>query len=153
MSRLSGRSRRRSRGQGLVEFSLVLPIFMLLLFGIVDGGRMVFANNQMAQATRAVARVASTGCFQSTPSCNRTSGPIAAEITRQGSGSLTNPTWTIQCIDPATSAVRTNSGGDVCKVGDRVSVSVSSTFSFVTPVASSFGPVTVSSRTEQEILQ
>lgn len=153
MSRRWGRSRRASRGQGLVEFSLVLPIFMLLLFGIVDGGRMVFANNQMAQATRAVARVASTACFQSTPSCSRTSGPIAAEITRQGSGSLTNPTWIVQCINPLTNTARTSSGTDVCKVGDRVSVSVSSAFTFVTPVASSFGPVTVSSKTEQEILQ
>lgn len=148
------RSRQRSsRGQGLVEFSLVLPIFMLLLFGIVDGGRLVFANNQMAQATRAVARVASTACFQSTPSCSGTSGPIAAEITRQGSGSQTNTTWVVQCIDPATSAVRTQTGSDVCKVGDRIAVSASSSFSFVTPVASSFGSVTVSSRTEQEILQ
>lgn len=150
---MTRRLRRESRGQGLVEFALVLPIFMLLLFGIVDGGRMVFANNQMAQATRAVARVASTNCFATTPACSRTSGPIAAAITSQGSGSLTSPTWVVQCLDPATNAARTNIGLDVCKVGDRVAVSVSSSFSFVTPVASSFGPVTVSSRTEQEILQ
>lgn len=142
-----------ARGQSLVEFALVVPIFMVLLFGIIDGGRLAFANNQMAQSTRAVARVASTACFQTTPTCSRTTGPIAAEITNQGSGSLVSPTWVVQCINGATDAVRTNVGTDMCKVGDRVSVSVSSTFTFLTPVASSIGPVTVGSRTEQEILQ
>ena len=36
--------RQRTRGQGLVEFALVLPIFLLLLFSIVDAGRYVFLN-------------------------------------------------------------------------------------------------------------
>lgn len=143
----------QDRGQSLVEFALVLPIFMLLLFGIIDGGRLVYANNEMAQATRAVARVASTACFQSTPSCNQAAGPIAAEISNQRGGSLVSPTWVVQCINGATNAVRTNTGIDMCKVGDRVSVAVSAPFTFVTPVASSFGAVTVASRTEQEILQ
>ena len=31
----------RPRGQALVEFAIVLPVFMLLLFGLVDGGRLV----------------------------------------------------------------------------------------------------------------
>lgn len=150
---MSGRRREGRRGQGLVEFALVLPIFMLLLFGIVDGGRVVFANNQMAQSTRVVARVASTACFQTTPACSGTSGPIAAAITSQGAGSLSSPTWLVQCLNGATNAVRSNAGTDVCKIGDRVAVSVSSSFKFVTPIASSFGPVTIGSKTEQEILQ
>ena len=39
--------RRRSDGSGqaLVEFALVLPIFMLLLFGLIDGGRYVYMSN------------------------------------------------------------------------------------------------------------
>ncbi len=150
---MNPRSRDKSRGQGLVEFALVLPIFMILLFGIVDGGRVVFANNQMAQSTRAVARVASTTCFQTTPACDASSGPIAAAIGSQGSSGTATPTWTVQCINPATNSARTNSGLDVCKVGDLVLVTASAPFGFVTPVASSFGPVTVSSRTEQEIIQ
>jgi Flp pilus assembly protein TadG len=148
------RFRRNGRhGQSLVEFALVLPIFMLLMFGIIDGGRLVFANNDMAQSTRNVARVASTTCFTTTPACDRTSGAIAAAIAAQGSGMLVSPTWTVACVDPATSLARTNNGLDVCKVGDLVRVTLSSPFVFVTPVASSFGPVTVASKTEQEILQ
>jgi Flp pilus assembly protein TadG len=148
-------SRRRDgrRGQSLVEFALVLPIFMVMLFGIIDGGRMVFANNELAQATRVVARVASTTCFQTTPACDKTSGPILAAITSQRSQSLVTATWTIDCINPATNTARTKTGTDICKVGDRISVTASSPFRFVTPVASSFGGVTVKSKTEQEILQ
>ena len=34
-----------SRGQALVEFALVLPIFAIMLFGIIDFGRYVFTAN------------------------------------------------------------------------------------------------------------
>ena len=151
MSGIPGRDTRR--GQSLVEFALVLPIFMLIIFGIIDGGRVVFANNDMAQSTRNVARVASTTCFATTPACDKSSGPIAAAIATQQSGMLVNPTWTVQCLDGVTGVVRTNVGLDKCKVGDRVQVSVASTMLFVTPVASSFGPVNLGSKSEQEILQ
>ncbi|MDQ3128723.1 MAG: pilus assembly protein [Chloroflexota bacterium] len=149
---MSRRAQGGRRGQGLVEFALVLPVFMLLTFGIIDGGRVVFANNSMAQGTRSIARVASTTCFQTTPACSDSSGPIATAIAAQASGG-TIPTWTVKCINPATNVEPTNKAGDFCKVGYLVRVSVSSSFGFVTPVASSFGPITVSSSTEQEILQ
>src|SRR5262245_19806482 len=60
---LMNTTRDRSRGQGLVEFALVLPVFLVLIFGIIDGGRAVFSYNQVSQAARNVARVASTTCF------------------------------------------------------------------------------------------
>jgi Flp pilus assembly protein TadG len=145
--------RNERRGQSLVEFALVLPIFMLIVFGIIDGGRVVFANNDMAQSTRNVARVASTNCFQTTPACDMTAGPIAAAIVDQRSGMLVNPAWTVQCINPATGNPPTGTGTDFCKVGYFVRVTVASTMLFVTPVASSFGPVNLGSKSEQEILQ
>lgn len=46
------------RGQALVEFALVAPIFFLLLFGIVEGGRFVFYYQTLANATREGARFA-----------------------------------------------------------------------------------------------
>jgi type II secretory pathway pseudopilin PulG len=48
----------RSRGQGLAEFALVLPIFLTLLIGMVDVGRAVWANNSVANAAREAARLA-----------------------------------------------------------------------------------------------
>lgn len=139
-------------GQSLVEFALVLPIFLLLLFGVIDGGRAIFAYNQMSQVTRAVARVASTTCFESTPACDRTSGSIATSISSQAAGYQSPVTWTVECVDPQTAIVRT-SGSNICKVGDLVRVSIAASFTLLTPVASSFGPVNVGSTTEQEILQ
>jgi Flp pilus assembly protein TadG len=48
--------RSRSRGQALVEFALVFPLFMLLLFGLIDIGRYVYVTNAFNQAAREAAR-------------------------------------------------------------------------------------------------
>jgi Flp pilus assembly protein TadG len=50
--------RRRSRGQGLVEFALIFPVFMLILFAIFDVGRLVFAYTSITNAAREGARLA-----------------------------------------------------------------------------------------------
>jgi hypothetical protein len=50
--------RRRGRGQGLAEFALVFPIFILLIFGLFDVGRAVFAYNALTNAAREGARFA-----------------------------------------------------------------------------------------------
>jgi Flp pilus assembly protein TadG len=47
-----------SRGQALVEFSLAIPIFVFLLLGLVEGGRLVAAENTLSQAAREAARMA-----------------------------------------------------------------------------------------------
>jgi TadE-like protein len=48
----------REAGQSLLEFALVIPIFLALLLGIVDVGRAVWANNTVANAAREAARFA-----------------------------------------------------------------------------------------------
>jgi hypothetical protein len=50
--------RRRGRGQSLVEFALILPIFLLFIFGILDLGRAVYAYHTLNNAAREAARVA-----------------------------------------------------------------------------------------------
>ena len=55
---MSRRIRRRSDGQSLVEFALVLPLFLLLFFAIVDMGRAVFVYNSVTNAAREGARLA-----------------------------------------------------------------------------------------------
>ena len=49
---------RADRGQSLVEFALVIPIFLLIVIGLFDVGRAVFAYNTVSNAARAAARVA-----------------------------------------------------------------------------------------------
>ena len=57
-----GRIRRdpRTRGQALVEFTLVFPMFLLVLFSIVVFGLYIFYNQQLETATRDAARYAAT---------------------------------------------------------------------------------------------
>ena len=70
------RDRRRrlgatERGAAVVEFAILLPIFLLIIGGIVDAGRMFFRQIELANAAREGARYAvvdtsaSTGAIQS----------------------------------------------------------------------------------------
>ena len=54
------RSRRRGRGQSLVEFAVVFPVFMLVLSGILDFGFMLYSRMTVISATREGARSAIT---------------------------------------------------------------------------------------------
>ena len=50
--------RQRQRGATIIEFALVLVIFLTFLLGIVDFSRMLFAWNSATEAARAGARYA-----------------------------------------------------------------------------------------------
>lgn len=52
------RVRMSSRGQALVEFAMVAPIFFLVLFAMIEGGRFVFYYEMLNNATREGARYA-----------------------------------------------------------------------------------------------
>ena len=49
------------RGQSLVEFALILPVFIILVFGIIDFGMGLRAYITVTQATREGARYAAVG--------------------------------------------------------------------------------------------
>jgi len=46
------------RGQSLVEFALVAPLFFFLAFGMVDFGRAIYYENMLTSAAREGARIA-----------------------------------------------------------------------------------------------
>ena len=48
------------RGQAVVELALTLPIFMLIVFGMLDLGRAVYMSNNLAAIARDGARIATT---------------------------------------------------------------------------------------------
>ena len=58
-TRASALARARARGQGLVEFSLLVPVFLLLLLGMLEFGFAFDQNLTMEYATREGARVGS----------------------------------------------------------------------------------------------
>lgn len=49
-------SRRGERAQGMLEFALTLPILLMLLFGIMEFGRMMFTYVSVVTAAREAAR-------------------------------------------------------------------------------------------------
>jgi Flp pilus assembly protein TadG len=53
--------RDRERGAAAVEFALLLPLLLLLVFGIVDFGRALNAQITLTQAAREGARLAALG--------------------------------------------------------------------------------------------
>ena len=55
--RMRHRDADRTRGQALVEFSLVLIPFLIIMMGIFDLGRAIYMMNTTAQAAREIARV------------------------------------------------------------------------------------------------
>jgi hypothetical protein len=75
MSKLRG----ASRGQTLVEFALVIPVFLAILFGLVDLGRFVVTDNILSQAAREGARLASVEASwigSGDASCGTAGGPV-----------------------------------------------------------------------------
>lgn len=73
------KSRGASRGQGLVEFALVIPVFLAILFGLVDLGRFVVTDNILSQAAREGARLASVEASwigAGDTSCGAAGGPV-----------------------------------------------------------------------------
>ena len=150
--------RRWAQGQGLVEFALVLPVFLLLLFGLIDVGRLVYMNSVLSQAAREGARLASVEASwlgSSDPSCGTTGGPVCpanlaalrADVTAAANrmvapfGSIS--TVYISC-DPQGSAPSGNWTTASCASNtpgapnyDVVSVRVVLTFKPITPIASS----------------
>ncbi|MPZ23852.1 MAG: pilus assembly protein [Dehalococcoidia bacterium] len=65
-----GSSRRSERGQAMVEFALVLPLLLVLAFGIMDFGRALQAyvtiNNAAREGARTGSITPSTGTIQNT---------------------------------------------------------------------------------------
>jgi Flp pilus assembly protein TadG len=59
------RLRGRTRGQATVEFALSSIVFLMLVFGTVDFGRVAFTYSQLHNAVREGARVGKVTCGKS----------------------------------------------------------------------------------------
>ena len=55
------RQLRKNQGQGLVEFAIVVPLFFLLVFAVLDLGRYYFVKITIENAVRQAGRFAVTG--------------------------------------------------------------------------------------------
>jgi Flp pilus assembly protein TadG len=148
----------KDRGQGLLEFALVFPIIMLLIFGAVDLGRAVFAYNTIANAARDGARVAAVNQIQTSPDC----------LENKPVEDVLNPHWSIkQCAAQAAKTLGVTSS-DVSvsyappagtslactplNVGCIASVTVTYQFTPITPIAGSIiGTITMQSTSQMPL--
>jgi len=58
---MSRKPHKGEQGQALVEMALVLPLFLLLLFGVIEMGRVGYAYISVINAAREGGRVAAIG--------------------------------------------------------------------------------------------
>ena len=109
MSIRTSRARHRYRGQAMVEFALVAPLFFILLFGIIEAGRFIFYYETLNNATREGARYAivnganTIGCPTGPPApgttgCDVAGNDVIARVRASalgiGSAVTVTPTWT-----------------------------------------------------------
>jgi Flp pilus assembly protein TadG len=136
MRTLGRRAVRDDRGANLVEFALLSIPFLMIVFGVIDFGRVVFAYSALAHGTREAARVATvSGSHSISPITDVQIQDLvrARAVGLTSSGVTVTTTWTPN-NDP----------------GSRVRLVSTYTFQPVTTVA--FGlPISLTSRTEQTI--
>ena len=82
-----GSRRRRSHGQSLVEMALALPLLIVLVLGVVDGGRAYSYKEAVTNATRQVLREVATQKSVGDTACAG-SGVLTAHIPWQSGDSL-----------------------------------------------------------------
>jgi Flp pilus assembly protein TadG len=88
---------RKSSGQELVEYALILPILLAVLLGIMEFGVAVFNYNTMSNASREAAR---TGIVTRDEVAIRSSGLKLTSATP-----LTNTNFTIQWLNNSNAVV------------------------------------------------
>jgi Flp pilus assembly protein TadG len=154
MSGRAGRRRhgRRSGGQALVEFSLALIPFLLIIMGIFDLGRGIYSSNGVTEAAREIARVTAVHLCN-TSSCTLGNSPetqdvIATQVRMLPNFSASSVTIACSTIADATVASTTTSP---CRSGNFIRVTVSVPFATLTPILSMVAPQTLVATAHVEV--
>ena len=78
------------RGQSVIEFALILPFLLLIVFGITEFGRALMTANILTQAAREGARVAAVGA-DSTDAVDRVTDVLTAANVSVGTIDVAGP--------------------------------------------------------------
>jgi Flp pilus assembly protein TadG len=111
----------RERGQALVEFALVVPIFLILVFGIVDFGLGLKAWISVTNSAREGARLGalSAGCDAIKQKAVSTSPGLAPPLTTSDVTVLVSPEDLGNCTGHS---------------GDELTVTVEYDYDYITPL-------------------
>jgi Flp pilus assembly protein TadG len=142
--------RRSARAQAMVEFALALPIFLLVVYGIMEGSRLIFTYATVATASREAVRYASAaGVIASTSTVKNYDDCAGIRSTARKVGFLLNLQddqirifWDRPSPIPPDTAVAITeycqpgftSSTQVIKPGDRVFVNVTSQWTLLVPI-------------------
>ena len=120
---------RDERGQALVEFSLAIIIFLVLIMAIFDFGRAIMQYNGVAQAAREIARVTAVheGDDFTTPEGRSAETNAVIATQKRLIPNLQDPT--ITCVDIDGSVI---TGG--CVEGNWINVSIIAPYTPITPL-------------------
>jgi hypothetical protein len=121
---------RHDRGQALVEFSLALCVFLMLLFGVVDLGRGIYQFNGVSQAAREIARVTSVHRGAACPpTCTSPETAAVIGVQKNLIPGLGNPIF--RCVDEAGALKPIDDG---CAPGDGVRVTAYASYTALMPL-------------------
>lgn len=133
----------RSRGQALVEFALVLPMFVLVIFGLLDLGRVVYMNNALSEAARDGAR---WGVVQGRSADTAGRSSVAVETTQRMTA-IPNPAVSVTCQRDSVTV-------SSCRTNDILVVQTAVTVELITPVLSALiGPLDLSATSRVTVQQ
>jgi Flp pilus assembly protein TadG len=137
----------RSRGQALVEFALVLPIALLVLFGVFDVGRLVFVYTGLTNGAREGARMAIVN--QDVGSVEKRVQDSSFGSTISNVGDLADPVVAYYKEDPNLDDPTANPKCTTIVTGCVAVVTARVDWSALTPIIGSIiGPITLTGRSE-----
>lgn len=129
-----------TRGQALVEFALIFPVFVLLIFGIFDFARAIYDYNTLASAARDGVRVAIVNQNGPGTGCVGGNGVTAPDTTKVSAYDCATQAAVAVSPVAVTVAYRDPTDSTSCspvQVGCLAVVTASSTFRPLTPIISS----------------
>ena len=122
----SGRRQKSGRGQSLVEFALILPVFLMLLAGIIDFGFMFYSRITVINAAREGARDAVTAIDNPSSIPGLVNSSVSSAATGLVAADLSN---TATCVGLQQANCDFSAGGRPDPLpGDAVSVTVTYTY-------------------------
>jgi Flp pilus assembly protein TadG len=125
----------QERGQAMVEFAVVLPVLLVVIFGILYFGRYESYSTQMTQLAEQGARAASVGFVASssngsTCSSGTPSPSIACYVANQASGELSQGSSDVQQVSATVDCNPGSTTDTTCNVGDIVAVCLATRVQF-----------------------